>query len=126
MITPLIIEPQEEQAPQVILDPMSKRFSLSGDIILDEPLGEHQLFFKPIYEWFHRYSKTPNNETIFEFKIYFANPGAWEQIEKLINLIKNIPNHQILWLTDPDDEDMQEAGEELSEATNANFAFMYF
>ncbi len=111
---PIIINATED-TPGVQLDAGNNIFVLSGRS-LPEDVSK---FYNPILEWLDAYAKSPNDETVFDFKLSYFNTASSKIILDILMKLEGIHNdgHSITikWYFPTDDEDMMEAGEEYAD-----------
>ena len=117
MMNPIIISATED-TPGVRLDAANGIFELSGRS-LPEDVAK---FYKPILGWLDEYTQSPNEHTVFEFKLSYFNTASskiiLDLLMKLEGMHDNGKNITIKWYYPSDDEDMMEAGEEYSDIVN--------
>lgn len=102
--------------PTVILDPKNNKFEISGKSLPEDVSS----FYDPILKWIDEYAQSPNDETIFDFKLLYYNTASSKLLYEIMVKLKTEladEGHEVLvrWHYDEDDEDMEEAGEEYSE-----------
>ena len=119
---PLIIEPTSA-TPKIILDKNSGKFEIAGKSFPEESRS----FFQPVFNWLEEYVKTPNNETLFVFKMEYFNSSSSLIILEILNLLETIFKQgkkvEVQWTHLEIDEDMYDAGEEYSELVKVPFSF---
>lgn len=119
---PLIIEPTSA-TPKIILDKNSGKFEIDGKSFPEESRS----FFQPVFNWLEEYVKTPNNETLFVFKMEYFNSSSSLIILEILNLLETIFKQgkkvEVQWTHLEIDEDMYDAGEEYSELVKVPFSF---
>ena len=74
-------------------------------------------------QWMERYVQNPNPTTTLEVNLEYYNSGSNMVIFKLMRLIEKLPSLEVVWAYHPDDEEMLEAGRELSRDTRVPFLF---
>ena len=115
----LFIE-ETADTPKVQLDKEEKYFEISG-LSLPEDAIE---FYKPIIMWLEEYSKTPNDETIFNLKLEYFNTASSKQIIQLLLFLEKLNSKskvKIRWHYKDIDEDMHDLGEEYAEIIKVDF-----
>lgn len=125
MLLKVINIQETENTPAVILDPDNDRFLISGRSFSQNPYE----FFKPIIEWLEKYSLTPNRITNFEFKLEYFNSSSQKAIARILQILKQINEKNIVnivWYYSEDDDDEKEIGEEFSIHLGMNFEFKKF
>lgn len=130
---PLIIE-ETEITPKVIFHPKENKYEISGE---SRPESVRE-FFQPILEWIDNYSKeiktfdeqAKKAQTItIHFKLEYFNSSS---AKYFLDIIKSILSGfyangievKIFWHFEEGDEDMQEAGEELSHMVKYPFKYI--
>ncbi len=100
--------------PEVILDKEKEIFSIKGKSIPEDSGA----FYKPVFEWFEEYFKSPNDETVLVLKLDYYNSSSARSIANLIKIFDDKHSKglkvKILWYFNPDDEAMKENGEDFS------------
>lgn len=111
-----------DDTPRIILDKGNGIFEISGRS-LPEDTAE---FFKPVLEWLENYKKEPNATTEFVVKLAYSNTSSSKLILDILLSIQDIKALKIIWYYQEDDEDMEDAGRELSEQVGAPFEFKIY
>ncbi len=111
---PIIISATED-TPGIRLDAGNDIFELSGRS-LPEDVSK---FYGPILNWLDEYAKSPNDQTVFDFKLSYFNTASSKIILDILMKLEGIHNDgkdiAIKWYYPTDDEDMMEAGEEYAD-----------
>ena len=118
-------------SPKVSFDTKSKVFEVKGE---SRPENV-RVFYDPILNWlndFASYILTQNNaadDTIeFNFKLEYFNSSSskyiFDMLKKVVELQLNGVKVEVNWFFDEGDEDMQEAGEELSKMVKFQFKYI--
>ncbi len=111
---PIIISATED-TPGVRLDAGNDIFELSGRS-LPEDVSK---FYGPILNWLDEYAKSPNEQTVFNFKLSYFNTASSKIILDILMKLEGMHNDGkdivIKWNYPTDDEDMMEAGEEYAD-----------
>lgn len=119
---PLLIE-QTSATPKITLDKDSGKFEISGKSFPEESRS----FYEPVFTWLEAYAKTPNEETLFEFKMEYFNSSSSLIILEILNVLETILKQgkkvSVSWHHLEVDEDMYDAGEEYSELVKVPFTF---
>lgn len=128
-MNPLNIE-ATENSPLVSLDPASLNFLIAGES-RPENAGK---FYEPIVQWFKQFhddqvwSKSPNGNVTFEFKLEYFNSTSAKYLLDILKLVDMCSSAgcpiTVKWHYDQRDEDMKESGEEFSQLINVNFEFI--
>ena len=118
-------------SPKVILDPDNKKFEISGES-RPEDVSE---FYVPILKWFDDFGtglkekKISGSPSQMEFKFnieYFNSISATfilDIIKKIEKLRSSGSDIMIKWYYEEDDEDMLEAGKQMSRLVNFPFEY---
>jgi len=111
---PIIISATED-TPEVKLDAVNNKFEMSGRSLPEDVVK----FYKPILNWLDEYAQSPNEQTVFEFKLSYFNTASSKIILDIMMKLEEIHNEghsiTIKWYYPSDDEDMMEAGEEYAD-----------
>lgn len=120
---PLIIAATDD-TPDVHLDASTGKFEFSGKSLPEDVTT----FYQPIFDWMDSYFESPNDESIFVFKMTYFNTASSKVIldvlMKLEEAVEDGKNVKVKWYFEEDDEDMEEAGEEYSEIVEVPFEFI--
>jgi len=85
MIEKLSISPSEE-TPEVLFDASAETFVLKGR---SYPEDSHQ-FYKPLLEWFEKYSENPCDKTNLEIELDYFNSGSVKKVFTLMYLVEDL------------------------------------
>ena len=111
---PIIISATED-TPSVNLDAGKGIFELSGRS-LPEDVSK---FYGPILNWLDEYAQSPNDQTVFDFKLSYFNTASSKIILDILMKLEAMHDDgvkiTIKWHYPSDDEDMKEAGEEYAD-----------
>lgn len=108
-----------DDTPEVLLDKSKGVFQISGRSLPEDSVE----FFDPVLNWIESYKKDPNPTTAFVFKMEYANTASSKLIQTIISELESIKGIKIEWYFREDDEDMKDAGYELSELVKIPFEF---
>ncbi|HAF27846.1 MAG TPA: nuclear pore complex subunit [Bacteroidales bacterium] len=121
-MTELLIE-GTSSTPNIYFDKNSGKFEIKGKSFPEES----RIFFAPVFEWLNEYSKNPNEETLFEFKMEYFNSSSSLIILEILNVLDSINKAgkkvSVSWSHLQIDDDMLEAGEEYSELVSLPFEY---
>ena len=106
-----------EDTPTIILNKDSRIFEISGRS-LPEDSPE---FYRPVLDWIVNYKKDPNPETIFVFKLEYANTSSSKLIQEVLKKLEDLNGVTVVWYYPKDDEDMEEMGNEFSGLADIRF-----
>lgn len=111
---PIIISATED-TPGIRLDASNDIFEISGRSLPEDVVK----FYKPILDWLDEYAQSPNEHTVFNFKLSYFNTASSKIILDILMKLEGIHNDgknlAIKWHYPSDDEDMMEAGEEYAD-----------
>jgi len=113
-MNPIIISATED-TPGIRLDETQDIFEISGRSLPEDVVK----FYKPILDWLDEYAQSPNENTVFDFKLSYFNTASSKIILDILMKLEALhddgKNIFIKWHYPSDDEDMMEAGEEYAE-----------
>jgi hypothetical protein len=113
-MNPIIINATED-TPGIRFDAASDIFEISGRSLPEDVVK----FYKPILDWLDEYAQSPNENTVFNFKLSYFNTASSKIILDILMKLEGMhddgKNISIKWHYPSDDEDMMEAGEEYSD-----------
>ena len=113
-MNPIIISATED-TPGIRLDPANGIFEMSGRSLPEDVVK----FYKPILDWLDEYAQSPNEQTVFDFKLSYFNTASSKIILDILLKLEGIHNDgkhmSIKWYFPTDDEDMKDAGDEYAE-----------
>jgi len=120
-------------SPKVIFDPAVRSLEISG---YSRPENVRD-FYMPLLQWLEEYKDSilqskPQDSDIepitFKFKFIYFNSSSAEFIYDIILLLSNAQREgvplKIYWYFDEDDDELREAGEELSDMAHVPFFFV--
>jgi hypothetical protein len=110
-----------EDTPKIILDADNDFFEISGRSLPEDVTS----FYEPVLNWLEEYGESPNDKTVFNFKLVYFNTASSKLILDVLMKLEEIheDGHDVLikWHFPEDDEDMEEAGEEYSDIVDVPF-----
>jgi hypothetical protein len=113
-MNPIMIRATED-TPGIMLNAAEEIFEMSGRSLPEDVVK----FYKPILDWLDDYMQSPNEQTVFNFKLSYFNTASSKIILdimiKLEGMYKDGKNITIKWHYPSDDEDMEEAGKEYAD-----------
>ncbi|MBN1250488.1 MAG: DUF1987 domain-containing protein [Bacteroidales bacterium] len=117
---------QEGLRPGVTLNPELQVFEIVGKSCPENVVE----FYKPILDWFDKYSENPNEKTIFEFKLEYYNTASSKMLYVVMQKLEHIKEKgkevHVRWFYPDDDEALEEAGEEYKELIDLPFELIPF
>ncbi len=130
---PLVIE-ATSLSPEIRFDPGTEKFIISG---VSRP-EDVRSFYYPVLEWLHNFleeeistgktSFTEKKPLTLEVQLKYFNSSSAKFLFDIFTEIGKISNAgqkvRILWYYDADDDDMLDAGEELSEIAEIPFEYI--
>jgi hypothetical protein len=115
-----------EDSPQVLLDSGENIFELSGRSLPEDV----NTFYEPVLSWIEEYAKSPQENTIFNFRLTYFNTASSKVILDILSQFEEMieDGHKVLvkWHFPDEDEDMQEAGEEYAEMVDVPFEMVSY
>lgn len=127
-MNPLRIEAKRD-TPEIILDPNTNVFTIKGT---SHPENIREVYV-PVFTWLEEYlaevKGTTEKKIIFEFYYKYINSASlrylYDLLRKMVEFKDNGVDVIINWSYADDDEDMKEAGEELSLLKGIHLSFNY-
>ena len=111
----------EGYLPGIILDKESGKFEISGKTCPEDAIE----FFEPVFNWLDEYSKSPLEETIFDFRLTYFNTVSSKIIMMIMLRIEEIAEDghsvKIRWFYPEDDEGLEEAGNDYESLLEIDF-----
>jgi len=115
-----------EDSPNVTLDLDANIMELEGRSLPEDV----NTFYEPVLSWLEEYSKSPLENTVFNFKLTYFNTASSKVILDILTQFEEMieEGHQVLvrWHFPDEDEDMQEAGEEYAEMVDVPFEMVSY
>ena len=119
----------KRDTPEIILDPETNVFSIKGT---SHPENIREVYV-PVFAWLDEYLEEIKGEsgkkTLFEFYYKYINSASlrylFDLLRKMVEFKDNGTEVEIIWNYADDDEDMKEAGEELSLLKGIHLSFTY-
>ncbi len=111
------------ETPGVHFDAGANRLEIIGKSLPENATG----FYEPLLHWMQSYVQQPNEETQLVMELEYFNTATSKPIVQLLELLGDI--HQqghkvtVVWRFSEDDEDIEDAGLELSEIVQVPFKF---
>jgi hypothetical protein len=116
----LQIEPTDE-TPKIVLDPDNNIYEFVGKSLPEDVTT----FYGPVLDWLDEYGESPNEKTVFDFKLVYFNTASSKLILDILFKLEEIADTgadlSVVWHYQEDDEDMQEAGEEYADLVEMPF-----
>ena len=122
----LMIEQLEIQStyksPEVIFDPVSGAFKISGNSILVNV----EEFYSPLFDWMDAFIENPTTKHVkFIFDIAYTNVASTKRfllfLYKLKELLEKEVEVEVDWLYAEEDHFVYEVGKDLSQMLNLPF-----
>lgn len=112
--------------PAVTLDAQNSVFEISGRSYPEDT----KEFFTPVLDWMDKYVQSPNEQTVFNFKLQYFNSSSYKPIFDILGKLVSVKDKgksvKVVWHYKAGDRDMKETGEEFSEMFELDFSFMEF
>ena len=113
-MNPIIVSATED-TPGIRFDAANDIFEISGRSLPEDVVK----FYRPILDWLDEYTQSPNENTVFNFKLSYFNTASSKIILDILMKLEGMhdagKNISIKWYYPSDDEDMMEAGEEYAD-----------
>lgn len=110
-----------EDTPKVIMDKDNEIMEISGRSLPEDVAS----FYDPILNWLDEYADSPNDKTVFNFKLVYFNTASSKLLLDILMKLEEIHEADndvlIRWHYPEDDEDMEEAGEEYADIVDVPF-----
>lgn len=110
-----------EDTPKVTLDKDNEIMEISGRSLPEDVAS----FYDPVLNWLDEYAGSPNDKTVFNFKLVYFNTASSKLILDVLMKLEEIHEADndvlIRWHYPEDDEDMEEAGEEYADIVDVPF-----
>ena len=110
-----------EDTPKVTLDKDNDIMEISGRSLPEDVAS----FYEPVLTWLEEYAQSPNEKTIFNFKLVYFNTASSKLLLDILMKLEEIHESGadvlIRWHFPEDDEDMEEAGEEYADIVDVPF-----
>jgi len=117
---------ETEDSPQVTLDLDANIMELEGRSLPEDV----NTFYEPVLSWLEEYSKSPLENTVFNFRLTYFNTASSKIILDILTQFEEMieEGHQVLvrWHFPDEDEDMQEAGEEYADMVDVPFEMVSY
>lgn len=121
----LFIESTED-TPKVLFDSAEGTFEISGRSLPEDVVD----FYAPVLEWLDAMAEDTPENVDFSFKLEYFNTASSKLILDILLKLDNIYNDgtpmKVLWHYIEMDEDLMEAGEELSELVDIPFELIAY
>lgn len=116
-----------EDTPEVLLDPSSNKFVISGRSLPEDVTT----FYQPIMDWLDALENSPLSSLKFDIKLEYFNTASSKLILDILMKLEEIHTSgaskiNIVWYYQDDDEDMQEAGEEYKDLVEVPFEIVAY
>jgi hypothetical protein len=112
-----------EDSPTVTLSKSSGEILISGRSLPEDAFS----FYAPVMQWLSDYVKSPNSDTVFNFKLEYFNTASAKQIFKIVGMANDLSKGNkvtIKWFYDEGDRDMLSSGERFSKLTQLPFEYI--
>ena len=117
---------ETEDSPKVTLDLDANIMELEGRSLPEDV----NTFYEPVLSWLEEYSKSPLENTVFNFRLTYFNTASSKIILDILTQFEEMieEGHQVLvrWHFPDEDEDMQEAGEEYADMVDVPFEMVSY
>lgn len=115
-----------EETPGINFDKQNNKFLMFGRSFPEES----KKFFFQILLWLEEYAKSPNEKTIFEFRLDYYNSSTSTVILEMLYILEKIQKKgkeiKIIWNYNEIDDDMLDAGKEYAKMVTIPFELIAF
>lgn len=130
-MNPLLID-TTKITPKISFEPEKRMFEIAGE---SRPENVKE-FYEPLLKWLDQYSTEINSQKLnfsdnpltFNFKLDYFNSSSskfiFDIIKKIVEMHSNGINVKIDWYYEDGDDDMRDAGSELSRMVKFEFGFV--
>jgi len=112
--------------PGILLDKDAGVMEMTGRACPEDPVE----FYKPVFAWLDEYGASPNEKTVFDFKLSYYNTATSKVLMMLMQKLEEISDDGndvlVRWHFPEDDEDMEEAGEDYDEMVEVEFEMISY
>jgi SiaC family regulatory phosphoprotein len=113
----------KEDTPEVIIDHTAARLSISGRSLPEDVAN----FYKPVLDWLSAAKENPLSGLVIEVKLEYFNTASSKILLDIFLMAEDfMPDSQIVWHYDSEDDDMKEAGEEYQELVSIQFDLLAY
>ncbi|MBK5283862.1 MAG: DUF1987 domain-containing protein [Bacteroidia bacterium] len=119
---PLFIE-ETIKTPQIEFNADKGELRISGKSIPENTVE----FFTPVFDWLEAYSAQPAPQTELKVALEYFNTSSSKCLLDIFRKLefmskRGVNNIRVLWLSEQDDEDMFEAGEDYRSIVKLDFS----
>lgn len=122
---PLKVE-KSTDTPGITLDAQNNLFEIEGRSYPEDT----KEFFTPVLDWMDKYVQSPNEETVFTFKLQYFNSSSYKPIFDILTKLGTVKGKgkavKVIWHYKKGDRDMHETGEEFAEMCELPFDFQTY
>jgi hypothetical protein len=101
--------------PSIYLNNVTGNFVMTGRSFPEEAIK----FYQPVIEWIKGYAEEPNENTKFTFKFEYINSASCRALCTIMEILEELflkgKNVEVEWKYNIEDNELKEAGNELSE-----------
>ncbi|MBU8892972.1 MAG: DUF1987 domain-containing protein [Bacteroidales bacterium] len=113
-----------EESPGINFDKDVGKFLIFGKSFPEDV----KKFYNPVIYWLEEYVKTPNDNTVFEFRLEYFNSATSTILLEIFYILERIINEQekavkITWNYLEVDDDMLDSGKEYEEMIKMPFEY---
>ncbi len=113
---------ESDYEPGILFDPNNGLLKIWGKATPEDAFA----FYKPAIEWLEKYLQTKPTRIKLQFRLSYYNTATSKIIIKILQMLeayKKQSNAEIMvvWLYQPDDEEIMIAGEDFSEIVDLPF-----
>jgi hypothetical protein len=112
--------------PTIKLNALQDQFLIEGRSCPEDVAT----FYKPVFDWIEEYEKSPNEKTVFEFKLIYFNTATAKILLNIMQKIEQLYNSgadvSINWYYPDDDEDLEETGQDYQDMVDVPFKLISY
>jgi hypothetical protein len=111
-------------SPKVILDPVKKRYEISGKSFPENARS----FYQPVHDWVMAVPKSNPDTIRLSFMLDYISSSSVISLKQLLSKVKTMnesgANIEVLWHYDPTDPDIKEIGQEYEKVVGMKLQFV--
>ena len=111
-------------SPMVRMDPRSGYMEMRGNSLPEDPFS----VYTPVLNWLREYAQTPAPKTQLELWLSYYNTSTSKILLLIFEVLEDVMRAggavEVRWHYQCDDEDMEDAGHEFSQASLLPFTFV--
>lgn len=116
-----IVTEGDRKIPSLNFNPATGIFEIKGNSTPENA----EMVYQPVIDLLNEYRDSPREKTIFNVNLDYFNTSSSKWLLNIFRILKQIgasgKSLEINWYYDPEDEDMQESGEDYQSILNIPF-----